>query len=188
MRYTFFHPKGWFCRVYRLVLLFRCVDMPLRKKIALEPYHNVENLLNIEIIEAIDMALCSIGEPKAYFYTKGNCLCYRVLDTDYVVVNQTLESWIDSNVMHQVFSFKFEHAFECTATLQAANSKFEIAGFHTLALTDKDTGIYIFTVDASMGLLGYEVQKAFNQFFAFARSLKSPASITLNSIGVKSND
>lgn len=154
--------------------------MPLQKKIALESFHNIENLLNIEIIEAIDTALVSMEESKAYFYTSGSCLRFQALSGDFVAVNETLESWIDSDVMHQVFSIKFEFLFNNKMSLVAANKRFVIPGFHTLALSDNCTGIYIVTMDTSHGLFGYEVQNCLYRYFDFIRSLSTKLKLVSN--------
>ncbi|MGO3785916.1 MAG: hypothetical protein ACTJIB_12730 [Pseudoalteromonas prydzensis] len=133
--------------------------------ISLERYHYIENLLNTEIIDSVTESLSGFS-CIPYFYIKQSSLCFSARSIEFAVVNEGLDSWVNPNVLHELFSIKADIICDSQEDAKQLQSEFNVPGFHSLALIDGHKVSLIVSINTRQDLFGASLLRDLDSFFA----------------------
>lgn len=134
-------------------------------KISLERFHYIENLLNTEVVDSITRAL-KVFSSIPYFYIKNNTLYFKVRSLEFAVVNEGLDSWVNPNVLHELFSIKTDIICDTLEQAKKIKADFRVPGFHTLALMEGTKVSLILSINTKQDIFGATLLGALDSYLA----------------------
>ena len=134
-------------------------------KISLDRFHYIENLLNTEVVDSVTRSLKGFSSIP-YFFIINNTLYFKVRSLNFAVVNEGLDSWINPNVLHELFSIKTDITCDTLEQAEKIKVSFRVPGFHTLALIEGTKVSLILSINTKQDIFGATLLSALDCYFA----------------------